>query len=86
MQDLFWNQWGSRTSPAFFLRKGTGAIDKNGPFGHSVVYEVFAVCEPRASLVRATLAQLVEQQTENLRVWGSIPRGGMINCRAKSLS
>ena len=27
----------------------------------------------------ATLAQLVEQQTENLRVWSSILRGGILN-------
>ena len=35
----------------------------------------------------ATLAQLVEQQTENLRVWGSIPRGGIANSlRGKELA
>ena len=34
----------------------------------------------------ATLAQLVEQQTENLRVWSSILRGGKLEKMIKEMA
>ena len=36
--------------------------------------------------IHATLAQLVEQQTENLRVWSSILRGGRTNEKPRCIA
>ena len=56
------------------LMGGCSAV-RRFPSGTLVLFENQPFLEAAQKL--ATLAQLVEQQTENLRVWSSILRGGI---------